>query len=227
MEKIDPQMDVAERPMIPSFLECYAIWEVLFDFTKANPLQDKPENVAVEQALFYPPEIQAKHPCERMTTMYKKVPRSPNFMMTSGNIRKRKSRKYGIKKSDSTVSACSDCLTIFCGAKPASELGHSISLDFTSNIRSNSTTDADKLVYQRALCKLAREGGWASSKTVEHKLPLFRLVNAKYNHSTRYIDATNTCPFAENASPVRHHIERSDHTLEEPVIKLLESIFKQ
>jgi hypothetical protein len=227
MARIDPQMIPIVRPMDPLYLEMYAVWEVIFDFTKADPVSDKPLNMITEQAVYFPPEIQAKHPHQRPPVLYEKTLRSPNFLMTAGHIRKRKNKKYGMNANDSVVSACSACLTLFCGAKPDDEHGHSISSAFTSAIRSKVSTDVDDNVYQIALCKLLREGGWASSTADNHIIPFFRMVVADCKHSGRLIPKTDTCSFSEKDPPVIPGIQHSDHTLEEPVIKLLESVFNQ
>jgi hypothetical protein len=158
-----------------------------------------PEGIPPEILKLLGPEEQPRHPLERTFVDYTSINKSANFMLTAGDLRRRKDPVYGASTYNSLVSGCSHCLTLMCGTKPDPSLGHKISAVFSKSIRKKKGVQVDIPALNKALFKLAEEGGWACSIPGFTVIPFFRIVVAKNRNTGRYFEASEICPFAENA----------------------------
>jgi hypothetical protein len=170
---------------------------------------------------------QAADPSERAKFFFEEIDKSPQLLWTAGLIRRGKLKMPGVGVAGSVITACSDCLTIFAGAKPKDHLGHRISAIFSAAIRQKKGTESSIEQFKDAVLDLIREGEWVAINEITNMVPHVRWVNAKTLHSGRVIDEDEICYFSDQFMSVDTPISTSDLDDAKPVAMLLLSIFKR
>jgi hypothetical protein len=194
----------------------FQAWEVWLRINKAVPNTIIQDQMRSDQRQVFNPMIQAADPNERFLFDIVRHQQNVNFLWAAGLIRRIKDPAYSAAIAARVVSGCSDCLTIFAGARPGDHLGHRISEKFSKAVRLNITEGLSQTKFKDALIGLIKEGGWVSPDSMINLVPQVRWVDCQTPHSGRKIADDEICYFSDcflqdNDDPSPSEIRKAKH----------------
>ena len=209
------------------YMEMLVDWEVTYVISKKNPQEALPGLITREQRAVFSPHCQPSDPAKRMKFPSSAALKNPNFLLTAGEIRRRKDKKYGLGPAHRLITGCWCCQTVFSGAEPPEELGHLISTELSSNLKLNVNRVVDVEQFRNALQMFAEEGRWVHKHDAIPAVPHFRWVESVLFRGDRVIPADEICYYSSEFEPTDHHLINYNTLASSRIQPLLLEIFKR